>query len=248
MLPPALLRGFDPCRAVAGCEIWYDPASPIPISTTTADGAGDRIDKLANRISGNLQAQRMGGGVYSPKIAFDTRTGRRYADNTVTTSPGSSGLGVGASSELSGKSFTAGSGIVCLNKSGDADGNGFWTGFGSSGSSSHHRFSDNNVYDDFCSTARKNTNPGTSFAGRHIYMVRSKASQWDAWLDGTRFLNTTSNTVGFGATPRVSVGTSAVDIYEFFFFSRYISDGEMGLIGDYLAGKWGISTWVPVAG
>lgn len=61
-------------------------------------------------------------------------------------------------------------------------------------------YTDGIVYDGFGSTARKTTvNPSSSMASWNIYDVRSTASGWWNWLNGTRLYTTATNTVSTNA-------------------------------------------------
>ena len=95
--------------------------------------------------------------------------------------------------------------------------------FGSATSNSQMTFTDNIVYDEFATSARKTvgsvaTTPGNDTWFR--YRVMSKAGGWTAWFDGTQKFTTASNTVGWATSPKLGVGNNR-NLYGFSLFVLY---------------------------
>lgn len=80
---------------------------------------------------------------------------------------------------------------------------GIWN-FGSSGSTSHHPFTDSVIYDDFASTVRKTVgDPTPALTNWHIYNAISASGEWTANLNGLQIFTTATNTVGWSAVPTI---------------------------------------------
>jgi hypothetical protein len=126
-------------------------------------------------------------------------------------------------------------------------------GFGSTGSATHHPFSDGIIYDGFGTTARKTVgNPTPSLASPRIYCVRSATNDFTAHLDGTLLFSTATNTVGINGTGvgsrYIGRNTSvelAGKIGELVIFNAALSSTDREKMEGYLAWKWGLVSNLP---
>lgn len=107
---------------------------------------------------------------------------------------------------------------------------------------------DNNVYDLFGSTARKDNIFSITHTRARIYGALSAPSRWEAWLNGVRRFSTGTNTVTFSSTStlwvgqsRNSVRTTASYLAEFMFFSRPLDGPERAGIVAYLKNRYAIT-------
>lgn len=122
--------------------------------------------------------------------------------------------------------------------------------FGSDVAAAHYPFTDGKIYDDFGSTARKNTdNPVTSLTSYHVYNVRSASGLWERTINaatsGTDFYQTLTNTVGWNTTPQIGKDTNIFQgsIVDIFLFSRILDDAteRKPTIHQYLNNAYGFS-------
>lgn len=126
-------------------------------------------------------------------------------------------------------------------------------GFGTSYDVSHEPYSDGSIYLSFCSTTRKNVgNPTPSLSTPRVTRIRSAASDWQYWLDGTQFYSTAINTVGLGGTP--TIGMDPIlgfqmqgYIAEILVFAFALSQREAALAEGFLAWKWGLTDNLPAS-
>lgn len=127
----------------------------------------------------------------------------------------------------------------------DANRTGLWD-FGSDSQSMHYPYIDGNIYDDFGSTARKNTgNPTLNLTTWHIYSVEVQAGGWKSRLNGAQHFNTATNTVGWIAFNKIGAAANSAiklegDIAEIVGYGRVLSDSERAGILAYLDGKWAL--------
>jgi hypothetical protein len=74
----------------------------------------------------------------------------------------------------------------------------------------HYPYSDGTVYCGFGSTTRQTTvNPSTSLATWHIGNFNSAANDWSFFVNGVSQYSTTTNTVGFSASPSLAAKTGS---------------------------------------
>lgn len=118
--------------------------------------------------------------------------------------------------------------------------------FGGVGLSSHHPFTDGNIYDGWGSTDRQTVgNSAADLTLLHWYNVSTAAGAWTARINGTQEFTTSESGVAWSATPRV--GESFSDSYhmagainEIIIYSRVLTSEERNDIGDYLTDKYSI--------
>ena len=111
------------------------------------------------------------------------------------------------------------------------------------------------IYDDFGSNARKTTgkNPSTSMsASAVLYNISSKANEWTMRINGAgsgdNYYQTTSNTVGFAATPEIGrsvsgFGNTYLDGYlcAILIYDRVLTGPERDAVEAELASIWGMT-------
>lgn len=127
-------------------------------------------------------------------------------------------------------------------------------GIGSSGSDTHHPYTDQTIYDGFATTARKTVgDPTPSLSSPRIAVVRSAASDFTWHLDGTLLFSTATNTVGIqGSGVGVRrIGANKSDtgdncrIAELCVFRAALTTLERQKMEGYLAWKWGLQANLP---
>jgi hypothetical protein len=124
---------------------------------------------------------------------------------------------------------------------------------GGANGSNHYPFTDNNVYDDFGSTARKSLgNPTPSLASYRILSFHSKASDWRCYIDATSFFTTATNTAGFTSSPKIATSTNGVTsvylngwVAELLICNNFLTDSDRQKLEGYIAWKWGINANLP---
>jgi hypothetical protein len=68
----------------------------------------------------------------------------------------------------------------------------------------YYVYLDHGIYDGFGSTVRKTAgDPTPSVTVWHNYSVRSKASDWECYINNSSIFSTATNTVGFPASPQI---------------------------------------------
>lgn len=127
-------------------------------------------------------------------------------------------------------------------------------GFGT-GTTSHHPFSDNVIYDSFGTSARKTVgDPTPNLATTYrIYGIRSASADYTFHLDGTSLLSTGTNTVAINGTGVGSryLGANALltiltaRFAEVAFFNAALNTSDRQKMEGYLAWKWGIVANLP---
>lgn len=120
---------------------------------------------------------------------------------------------------------------------------------------SHLPYSDGNIYEHFCTSARKTVgNPTPSLTSARIYSVHSAANDFRAYLDATQIYTTGSNTVqgGSGSTKRIghSNGNGGFSYFngliaEICIFNAALSTGDRQKMEGYLAHKYGLTANLP---
>jgi hypothetical protein len=111
---------------------------------------------------------------------------------------------------------------------------------------SHEPYTDGSVYSRLLTNTRKTVgNPASSFTTGRIIRVRSAASDWQYWIDGTSFFTTATNTVDLNETLIVGPGAAAErfvgHIAEIIFVGSTVTDADADLFEGYLAHKWGLA-------
>jgi hypothetical protein len=110
---------------------------------------------------------------------------------------------------------------------------------------SHYTWSNQNLYDGFGTTARKNFNPTWDIQQYGIYQSMSKAGQWTAWWNGNQEFTTASNTVQFSqANTNLGYGNLSYfsgDIGEVILYNRELSAPEKQRVNSYLGVKYGLT-------
>jgi hypothetical protein len=113
---------------------------------------------------------------------------------------------------------------------------------------SHYPYSDNNIYDDFASNARKSVgNPGT-LTSWHIASFHSTNGSWKYYRNGVLFFSTASNTFAVRTTspaPLIGSSFSATFLYsgmigEGIIVNEFLSDADRQKAEGYAAWKWGL--------
>ena len=123
---------------------------------------------------------------------------------------------------------------------------GLWT-FGSDSASTHFPYTDGTIYDSFGTTSRKSTaNPATTLAQWNIYEVVSASGEWTSYINSVQLYTTASNTVGFAASPNITIGSTASEsaylagmIGELVLYDSALDLTNRGLLETYLQTKWG---------
>ncbi len=140
--------------------------------------------------------------------------------------------------------------VVKLNNDPPAVGDGGIWNFGSDGIATHYCYIDGVVYDEFATTARKDTgNQTPSLAAWRLYNISSQANEWTSRLDGTQVFTTATNTVGWTTSP--TIGTSTVgatptyycdgDIAELLLYSAVLSASDRTAVKTYIAAKYNLT-------
>src|SRR5215207_1737321 len=124
--------------------------------------------------------------------------------------------------------------------------------FGSSTAQSdggeHEPYTDGNVYIATFSANRKSAgDPAPSFTSPRIVRVRSAASDWQYWVDGTLVFSTASNTFSLPTTPFIGRSIRTISSLYYYFdgqiaemviFGTTLSASERLKVEGYLAWKW----------
>lgn len=119
-------------------------------------------------------------------------------------------------------------------------------GTGAGGGNTLFPFTNGDIHDSFGSSTRQSTgNPTPSLTAWRLYEVRSKASQWTSWIDGTQHFNTASNTVAWDAAPLIG-GDGAGnfflgDFHELIFFGADIDASVIADVKSYVASKYSLT-------
>lgn len=128
-----------------------------------------------------------------------------------------------------------------------ASGDGGPTYFGTSASTNHTPFTDNNIYNGDISNARKTIgNPSTSLTQYNILGSTSAASDFKYYINGVQFFSTGTNTVAWATLPQVGRGLNSGGstdgwVAEVIVLSAVPSSGDREKIEGYLAHKWGLT-------
>jgi hypothetical protein len=122
--------------------------------------------------------------------------------------------------------------------------------FGTDVVADHEPYTDGNIYHGFASTARKTVgDPTPSLTAPHIASIRSAASDWQYWLDGTQFFATATNTVALSATPGVGRDTRGSYLHgkvsEVVLANTTLATEDRQCLEGYLAYKWGTQASLP---
>jgi hypothetical protein len=116
-------------------------------------------------------------------------------------------------------------------------------GFGTDSQSNHYPYSDNAIYDCFCSTVRKSVGAPGGLSSWHIASFHSAASSWKYYKNGVQFFTISTNTVGISSTPTIGFFGSYYFggmIGEIVIVNEFLSDANRQKIEGYLAWKWGL--------
>lgn len=125
---------------------------------------------------------------------------------------------------------------------------GMWQ-FGTSGSTDHFAFTDNNIYDGACSTTRKTVgNPTPALVAWHVVEVVSISGEWTWRLNGAttgagEFFTTATNTVGISTNCKLGTwGTleRACDIAGVYLFSAKLTTDRATMV-TYLNDRFALS-------
>jgi hypothetical protein len=125
---------------------------------------------------------------------------------------------------------------------------GLWT-FGSDAQNTHFPYTDGVVYDQFGTTARKNTgDPTTDFAAAfRLYNVVSQAGEWTSRINTTQHYTTATNTVGFTTAPLLGYGNVGGgnyyldgDVAEALLYDSVLSGSNRASVENYLNGKYAL--------
>lgn len=115
----------------------------------------------------------------------------------------------------------------------------------------HYPLTNGNLYESFGTTARKDNLPIALLNQPRIYGVRSLPSLWEARLDGTVVLNTTTNSVTFPTQPNLGGGPATPSAYfdgrmsEVIFYNQVLNSAQRLIVENYLAAKYQITIPVP---
>lgn len=107
-------------------------------------------------------------------------------------------------------------------------------------------YTDDNIYDGFCSTARKTIgDPTLALADARIITIKSAAGAYVYQVDDETPYTTASNTVGIGTTPTLGKYTSANWYYNGYILEvvalNFIpTTQQVSDLKSYLTTKWGI--------
>ncbi len=143
---------------------------------------------------------------------------------------------------------SAAEGFIIVKKTGNADTKGFWYA-GQDTAQSHHRYSDNHIYDAFFTTSRKDVGTGgPDFSAAFIlYNVISVSAEWTLNVNGTQVFTTATNTAGPNTNAAVGTGTGnsgnplGGDIAEFFVYNRKLTNAERSYVGGYIQSRYAIT-------
>jgi hypothetical protein len=115
----------------------------------------------------------------------------------------------------------------------------------------HYPLTNGNLYESFGTTARKDNLPIALLNQPRIYGVRSLPSLWEARLDGTVVLNTTTNAVTFPTQPNLGGGPATPTAYfdgrmsEVIFYNQVLNSAQRLIVENYLAAKYQITIPAP---
>ncbi len=197
----------------------------INAHTTPATADGNPIGTWADRsgngrdcspdVNGNRPTLKL--GIYGSKqvVRFVSTAGQGLA------------FGAGAFTGV-----TAAEMFVVVKKTANSDGKGIcW--FDDSGNINAHRYTDNHIYDGFCSTSRADAGTGgadfsTAF---RVYNVISVSGEFTVNLDASQVFTRASNTVGVPGFPQIGGGGGSSfvlngDIAEFVIYNRKLTSPE----------------------
>jgi hypothetical protein len=145
------------------------------------------------------------------------------------------------SSQFAG-SFTASELYIVMDLVAEVD-QGIWN-IGGGGETQWYTFS-GDIYENFGSTARKNTgNPSATLTTPHIYNVRSASGVFSTHINGTQHYTTATNSVGWLADT-YWLARNASNFYmngyiaEVIWTNATLSAGDRTSTFDYLKNKWG---------
>lgn len=129
------------------------------------------------------------------------------------------------------------------------NGGAFLSGFGDTGNFDHVPFNDGNVYYGFGSSVRKSVgNVAAALSTARVYAVVTASADWRMYVNGTSVHSTGTNTVDWGANPRLGNGAGAElkgDMAEALIYDSVLDATDMNLVGNYLAAKWGLD-WTDI--
>lgn len=226
----AISGAFTPA-SITGLKSWLDAAN-VGVSNganvvTWPDSANNG---LANPAGGTAKPTMVTSGINSlPSVNFATNQYITFGD------------------VLSGA--TAASVFVVMDLALDpasvGEASGLWA-FSTADVVVNFVWTNGNIYDNFCSTVRKDCgNPTPNMSLPRLYTVTSGPSLWRSYIDGTQFFTTATNTFHKVAAP--VFGRSADGIWlngmvgELILYNNILSDADRALVTTYLKTKWGIS-------
>jgi hypothetical protein len=222
--------------SVAGCVGWWD-ASNLD-SITESAGAVSQIDDL----SGNGNHAEHDTAANQPTTGTRTVNSRNVLD-----CDGTSDM-LRLPDLMSGA--TAGTAFVVAQVEQDPPASGLgktgspFADFGRDANSDHFPWSDSIIYHDFGSSARKTAgDPSGSMATNpRLVSIVSASSDWRMYVDGTLLHSTGTNTVAWGANPRLFSNGSYFlwgRWCEAFVYTSALSDTNREAAQAYLKAKWG---------
>lgn len=209
---------------VSGCQLWLKADNGV---IKTGNNISSWQDQSGNsrHFNGNNNPQFVSIGFnFNPSISFN---GSNQFFNR---------LGF-AGSFLQGEIFYA----MKSNKPKTQD-NGFCT-FGS-GLNNHFTWSNQNIYDGFGTSSRKNFVPDWDIQDLNVYNTMSKSNKWTAWRNGIQKYTTTSNTVGWSTNPNIGWGNYnyfSGEIPEVILFNKELTASEKQRVNSYIGIKYGIT-------
>lgn len=235
-------------ESVTSLEAWYDASVQA-----LADGAN--LNPWPDETGNGWTASTANPG---PTLQTNELNGLSVAQFANTGATPGSGDGFGISSSLM-SGATSGCYFAVFKSEADPAASGFNAGpvignFGGAAggnAASHHPYSDGTFYEHFGTGTRKTLgNPTPSFSSTYrIYSVHSATSDYRAYIDGTSFFSTASNTVDFGSQNK-NLGWALSNngnkflgkIAEILIFKNdVLTTTDRQRIEGYLAHKWGLT-------
>jgi uncharacterized repeat protein (TIGR01451 family) len=257
---PARMQGSAPGGVSSGLALWLKANAG-----TNVDAAGNFVspgwlDQSGNGRNADIVSsdpQRVAGPNFNPAVFFD----------------GGDVLSFSSSPFVS--TFTAGEVFtVARSANGTVTNNNNPYDFGGTGNS-HYVYGNDNVYNEFATTARFSWNTKTRIVlegkapyvsgstvngppleprAYHIFATHSATNDWGVHLDGFDIANATTNTVGFaltGTNERLGAsggGGWVGEAPEYILYNRTLTALERQKVNTYLGIKYGIPQFSPAVG
>ena len=223
---------WDPTD-LASLAAWYD-------ADQQTDGADSEVASFTDR-SGNGHHFSNGTSNQRPLLRHSAINGKKALDfddaNDVLTC---------ATGLLNGATASAFFAVVKMDADPPSGGGAVIDGFSTSGSNSHHPFTDGTIYDGFGSTVRKTCgNPTPSLTSTSMLAAISGASDYRFLVNDATLHSTATNTVGIGTGTRYmgnSAGFAAIWgglVAEVIVLNAVPSAGDIANIRSYFNTKFG---------